>query len=225
MWLTHNSLATIIAWMSTCLLAGGASTLFNEHARVLWLIAGCFGLAAAVGLDIAARAREQTRTDVLELIATSRFERDMHYELEEHVANSAIHWAVAQLLGRTPPKHNGAVHHNRERHDCDLEVELVLRHGLVSNPGIYRCHARITNLNEFGFELAHSEQLPRQRMKLIIWSVKGKSQTFVGEVLWCNPQLDGTFLAGGRFLNVIANEDDSPVSPVATIAMPIEHRN
>jgi hypothetical protein len=63
--LTHGSLTTKIAWISTCLLAGGASTLFNESVRIAWMIWGCFGLSAAVGLDVVARARDRARMDEL----------------------------------------------------------------------------------------------------------------------------------------------------------------
>jgi hypothetical protein len=210
--LTRNSLATLIAWVSTCLLAGGIGTLLNESARTMWMIWGCFGLIAAIGLDIAVRAREWTRMDELELIATSRFERDIYYENEENEANSAIRKKVALLLGRLPPApahQEVALRRNKERYPCELDVELLLHqgiHGAGSNQGVYRCNARITSLSESGFELKHSAPLPHQHMKMTIWAATGDEHTMLGELLWCSPQPDGSFLAGGRFLSVIAVE-------------------
>ncbi len=204
--LTHNSLATIIAWLSTCLLAGGVSTLFNDNSRVLWLFSGCFGLAAAVGLDIAARSRERKRSDDLRLIAASRIERDIGYENEEYAANSAIRRAVALLLGQISTGFQGDLpHRNRARVSCDLGVELLVHQcfaGTERRPGFFRTTARITNLSELGFEMKHSDSLPRQRMEMSISSARGTSQILLGELLWCTQRPNGTFVSGGRFLDV-----------------------
>ncbi|HVT30156.1 MAG TPA: hypothetical protein VHE81_19245 [Lacipirellulaceae bacterium] len=94
--LTHSSLATIIGWVSTLLLAGGASTLFHESIRTMWMSWGCFGLAAAVGLDIAARARERRRIEEMKVVANRRLDRKMKHEADDAQANAAIRKAVAR---------------------------------------------------------------------------------------------------------------------------------
>lgn len=73
---THDSLATIIAWLSTCLLAGGMSMLFSEHTRWVWLGWGSFGLASALGLDVAARMRLRKQNEQIERAVENRFARD-----------------------------------------------------------------------------------------------------------------------------------------------------
>jgi hypothetical protein len=73
----------MIAWVSTCLLTGGVSTLFNESTRMSWMSWGCFGIATAVGLDVTARVRERMRMDNLTLIAIRRIEREMKCETAE----------------------------------------------------------------------------------------------------------------------------------------------
>jgi len=210
--LTHNSLATMIAWVSTCLLAGGVSTLFSDNARTLWMTWGSFGLAAAVGLDIAARVRLRRRTDRLNLKATKRFERDMNYANEENEANVAIREAVTRLLGqRAKVRQNGASRRTLERIPCDLEVELQLMQGdkkAASNHSAGTRFARIINLSEAGFQLTLTDKLPQQRMKMNIAAANGSRQMMLGEVLWCSPQPGGSIVAGGRFLNVISDEDD-----------------
>jgi hypothetical protein len=78
--LSHNSLATVIAWISSCLLAGGASMLFSDEVRTLWAWWGCFGLCAAVGLDIAARVRESLRNQQMAKAVLERFEKEARIE-------------------------------------------------------------------------------------------------------------------------------------------------
>jgi hypothetical protein len=210
--LTHNSLATIIGWVSTCLLAGGVSTLFNESARTMWMGWGCFGLVAAVGLDVTARVRERTRMDGLKLVANSRFERDMKYETDDREANAAVREAVARILGRTPSAVQiAASRRNQERHLCDLKVELPLPQAIKEadrNDGSCSRLARVTNLSESGFELLLPEALPDRLMEMIITGANGGRQTMFGEILWYGPPGNGSIIAGGRFLDAASVQAD-----------------
>lgn len=204
--LTHNSLATIIAWVSTCMLAGGVGTLFGETTRSMWMLWGCFGLAAALGLDVVARVRERIRIEQMSLVATNRFERDMNSALEENTTGAAIRAATARVLGRPLPATQAAdARRSRERWPCDLDVELLFDQSPQGSGGqqvLCTQIARVTNLSEGGFELTAAESLSRQKMRMIIAAATGGRQTMLGEVLWCSPQPDGSFSAGGRFLDV-----------------------
>ena len=102
--LTHNSLATMIAWVSTCLLAAGISTLFSDSTRQMWMMWGSFGLAAAVGLDVVARFREHLRTEELKRIVTNRYERELQMQAAERRATAAIREAVRCILGKDGAK-------------------------------------------------------------------------------------------------------------------------
>jgi hypothetical protein len=202
---SHNSLATIISWVSTCLLAGGLSTMFSESSRMIWMSWGSFGLAAAVGLDVTARVRERKRLDGMKLVANRRFDRDMEYETDDKEANTAVREAVARILGRMPPATQiGASPRMQLRYACDLEVELHLRQGrpgTAGNDGTCTRLARVTNLSESSFELMLTEHLPHRRMEMIIETANGRRQTMFGEVLWDGPKEDGSVVAGGRFLD------------------------
>ncbi len=206
--LTNNSLSTTIAWVSSCLLAGGVSTLFNENTRMLWMLWGCFGLASAVGLDFAARVRERMRMDELNRVATRRFERDMKVESEEKETNAAIREVVVRMLTSLPPsRQSGAAPRAEVRHPCELGVEILLHQDVeqvASKQGNSRRSAKITNLSALGFELTLTEPLQPQRITIMIPPVDGTPVTMYGEVLWCGPQPDGFYLAGGRFLNVVS---------------------
>jgi hypothetical protein len=187
------------------MLAGGVSTFFNEASRTMWLSWGGFGLAAAVGLDIAARVRERMWQYELKLIANKRYERDMKYETDDKEANVAIREAVARILGRTSPAlHIAVSRRTQARNLCNLEVELHVQQGFTGaagNDATCTRLARITNLSGSGFELILTERLPRRRMEMIITSANGDQQKMFGEVLWDSPQDDGSIVAGGRFLD------------------------
>ena len=216
--LTHNSLATMIAWVSSCLLAGGISTMFSESTRMLWMIWGSFGLASAVGLDVAARFRERIRIEGLNRIAANRFERDMKVESEEKESHAAIRGAVVRLLDNTPAtRQSGASLRAEVRHPCKLEAEILLcQKGQQSavKHGNVRLAAKITNLSTLGFELTLIDHLPPQRITMFISTPESGLVTMNGEVLWCSQQLEGDYLAGGRFLNVVSVDDLSPALAV-----------
>jgi hypothetical protein len=211
--LTLGSITTKIAWMSTCLLTGGASTLFSENVRDVWLLWGCFGLAASVGLDVVARARDRVRMDGLKQIATRRFDREMTFTTEENVAIALIGETVARILGRNPQTQNyQACRRIQERYPCDLNVEILVQQSAKGPIGAYvTCThaARLTNVSNFGFELTTNESLPRQRVVMFVTTVSGGRETMLGEILWSEPKSDGSLqLAGGRFLNAMTVEDN-----------------
>lgn len=210
--LTHSSLATIIGWMSTSLLAGGASTLFSESVRAMWMSWGCFGLAAAVGLDLTARARERRRFEAMRTVANRRFDHKMKYETDDTEANAAIRQAVAHLLGSWSAISRIATDRRaQQRFCCDLKVEMQFVEGLDAAPGkdgVNTFAGRITSLSDSGFELALSKPLPHRRMEMIITTPSGERQPMFCELLWSERQADGSFVAGGRFLDAAPIGDD-----------------
>ena len=210
--LTHNSLATTIAWVSSCLLAGGMSTFFSESSRMLWVTWGCFGLAAAIGLDIKARVRERLWIDELKLNANKRYDRDMKYETDDKEANASVREAVARILGHTPPVVQfPASRRTQQRYPCNLEVELLVDQnlkGAAGNDDTCTRLARVTNLSEYGFELTLTKRWPHQRMEMIITATNGDRQRMFGEVLWYGPQEEGSIVAGGHFLDAVSVDGD-----------------
>ena len=208
--LTHNSLATVISWVSSCLLAGGLSTVFTESARSMWMAWGSFGLVAAVGLDVTARVREKMHADAMYLVTNRRYERDMKYEVDDQAASTAVREAVARILGRTPPVPTiPSSRRVQKRFLCDLVVELHLQDDQndAGKDGASTRLARVTNLSSSGFELTIKKPLPRRRMEMIITAANGHKQKMFGEVLWDAPKADGSIVAGGRFLDAASTDD------------------
>jgi hypothetical protein len=203
---TNNSLATTIAWVSTCLLAGGAGTMFDESARSMWSIWGSFGLAAALGFDIVSRARERRHSSKLACVANRRLERDTSYENEEGKANAAIRTAVARLVGQSPVELG-----RKKRVPCNLDAELRWAPNRQKNGSLRESPlmpVQISGLSGSGFELRHTSSIPRRRTELTIRSRDGTRLTLLSEILWCERRGERTFIAGGRFLDVEVVEDD-----------------
>ena len=207
--LTHNSLSTMIAWVSTCLLFSGVSTLFSDSARMVWMTWGCFGLASAVGLDAVAQVRERLRVAHLNRVAVTRFERELNVDAEANKTHQAIRAAVFRILGGVPTESDSPIgRRSHVRHTCNLATEIVsLGNGSVGigGPGVGGRFCRVTNLSELGFELTVAERVPPQRLKMTINSASGERVTMLADVLWCEPQSDGIILAGGRFYDVVPN--------------------
>ena len=207
--LTHNSLSTMIAWVSTCLLFSGISTLFSDSARMVWMTWGCFGLASAVGLDAVAQVRERMRVAHLNRVAVNRFERELSVDAEANRTHQAIREAVNRLLGGLPstsqkPSGRGSP----PRYSCNLATELVLLgngSGGVGSPRLSGQFCRVTNLSDLGFELTIAERVPPKRLKMTINAANGERVTMLADVLWCEPQSDGVILAGGRFHDVVSS--------------------
>lgn len=209
--LTNNSLATVIAWVSTCLLACGVSTLFSDSTRIIWMTWGGFGLASAVGLDVSARVREKVRLEELRRISTKRIDREFQLSAAESEANMAIREAVGRILGGVLPEiQRTDTRRTHERFPCSLDAEIILQQHikqLSSNPVTSTEMAKITNLSESGFEITLENQVTPQRAAMIITMADQKRITMLADILWCTPLDGGAFIAGGRFMQVLPVEE------------------
>ena len=205
-----SSITTLIAWLSTCLLAGGISVSFSESLRALWMWWGCFGLAAAIGLEAASRIQERRRIHQADKRIRTRFERELQTATTENETN----WALRQTVDRIGflPKNSIKDPKGRrsaERHTLDLPVELLVRanDGSLSNRITSKASARLTNLSHTGFALTLAERLSPQQILLYVDSPAGDRVTLLGEIVWCDSQPDGAFAAGGRLIRVLSPEE------------------
>jgi len=51
----RKTLPANIAWLSTCILSAAAGHQIDDFSETTWLLAGMFGILAAVGLEVASR--------------------------------------------------------------------------------------------------------------------------------------------------------------------------
>lgn len=214
--LTHNSLSTLIAWVSSCLLAGGVSTMFSDDTRMIWMNWGYFGLVSAVGLDITARVRERLRIEQLNRVAATRFDKEVNVEQETKESITAIREVIANLLENSPAQVEQ--HDSRRavsRHSCRISAEIrpnddIEHTSAEEHASTYE--VTITNLSILGFELSLDKPLHLNKIAITFATPRNGQICILAQVLWCSPDANGTYLAGGRFLKIISIEhSDSEV--------------
>lgn len=209
----HNSLATLIAWLSTCLLAGGISMMFSAGMRTLWIWWGCFGLVAAVGLEAAERLREHRRIQRMNRNVKIRCERELQSVANETEAIVATRRAVERLLQACPTtKTVDASRRESERHQCNLPAELLLRGSFESATAspANSVPARLINISQHGFAVSVSESISPQQLVLIVAMPSGEQVNLLAEVRWSEQAAEGTITAGGRLIRALTPQNDEP---------------
>ena len=205
------NVATLIAWLSTCMLAGGIGVSFSESLRAMWMWWGCFGLAAAIGLEAASRIRESRRNNQVDKRIRTRFERELQSATSETETISALRQTVDRFFSL--PLASTAEFKGRrvaERRMLDFPVELLVRtnDNFQGNDGATtKTTARITNLSHNGFAIKLSERLSPQQILLFLDPPGGARVTLLGEILWCDSQSDDAYAAGGRLIRVLSAEE------------------
>jgi hypothetical protein len=213
--LTQNSLAAPIAWLSTCLLAGGASTFFSDDVRILWAWWGAFGLTAALGLEAAARFKERQRGAQMLRTVQSRFERELGIETAaEKEALAAIDLVVKRILRDNPSlgfsraSKPADSHHDGNLHDGALDVQLapaVNRSATESERATFARTAHLIKISPFLFELILNGSLSPQEILIALAPSDGRQIQLLGRLHWCHPLSGGAWVAGGELLSVTAS--------------------
>ena len=216
--LTQNSLAAPIAWLSTCLLAGGVSTFFSDDVRTLWAWWGAFGLSAALGLEAAARFKERQRATQMLRTVQNRFEKELGIETAaEKETLVSIDLAVKRILRDRPSlgfnraskpadsRHDSALH-DVTLHDGVLEVEFTPaanQSAAASERAKLTRAARLTKISPFLFELILNESLSPQEIVIALTPSDGRQIQLLCRLHWCHPLSGGAWVAGGELLGVV----------------------
>lgn len=213
--LTRNSLTAPIAWLSTCLLAGGVSTFFSEDVRTLWAGWGAFGLTAALGLEAAERFKERQRAKQMLRTMQSRFERELGMEAAaEKETLAAIDFAVKRILHDRPSL--GFSHaskpadsrHDGNLHDGALEVQFIPaanRPATERERATFARTAHLIKISTFLFELILNESLSPQEIVIALTPSDGRRIQLLCRLHWCHPLSGGAWVAGGELLSVTPN--------------------
>jgi hypothetical protein len=208
----HHSLATLIAWISTCLLASGISMLFSDSIRTLWMWWGCFGLVAAVGLEATARIKERRREQRVDKSVQKRFERELQSAATETETIAALRNAVDRVVpGSQRLLSDDKSRRTSDRHASDLDVELLLREDDCDNvdgSAVSKVVARLNNISHHGFALTATNPLPPQQIVLLITPRDGARINLLGEIRWSESQPDGSTMSGGRLIRVLSDDDE-----------------
>jgi hypothetical protein len=202
------SLVTLIAWLSTCMLASGLGMMADPTMHSLWLRMGAFGLVAAAGLEGAARTRARRARIKCERKLTKRCERNLRQYTAERDSLAERKTAVACLLASQahPPREVGD-RRGEPRWSCDLAVEIVpvrresdATYSATASPAV---RGRLANLSNSGFGV---ELEAKSTGRLVVISFEPPfEQTFdlLAELLWCDSNADGKIRGGGRLLHIL----------------------
>ena len=202
----RETLPTLIAWLSTCMLAAGLGKIVEPYTHGLWLQAGCFGLVAAVGLDVSARMRwrrqrlKQWRDVQQRAIAPWR-------NMSQKGTSRTSCAAVTHLLAANRLESREHLEREEPRWSCNLQVEVyaVHRHGSSACPATDKTGVigRLDNLSNSGFGLKLDQRLG-SRLVIIAFPPPDEQEfDLLGEILWCDPYPDGRMCAGGRLLRFL----------------------
>ena len=81
-----RSVSSLIAWLSVCMLAAAWGAMLGPGWTTSWKLWGAFGLAAAVGLNVADRLHQANRRRREEDAAMQRLERRLSTVREEELS-------------------------------------------------------------------------------------------------------------------------------------------
>jgi PilZ domain len=221
---TAESIAPLIAWLSTCLLAGGLGALANPDVHTLWLRTGCFGLVAAVGLEGAARVRARGRSAKHRLALQRRWDRSLQMIVAERDSAAELRAAITRLLPAMPSlARENDPSCEEPRWSCDLDVEVFpVRRDSTSTytaTNDEMVAGRLGNLSNSGFGLELEQAIARPLVIISVLPPHEQEFDLLGEVLWCEPRPDGKLVAGGRLLRVLPR---SAAQPAVYLPLAIE---
>jgi hypothetical protein len=200
------SVATLVAWLSVCLVVAGQGRQLQTDVREIWLRMGCFGLPAAVGLAVAGHARRVQKKKAQQ----TRTQRHIARKLAEITARKASISRVAEAVGRICPDI-----------DCrDLkslknrsEARLFTSHSVWIRPltrarDAAACYAArslrgtVLNISASGVGLVHKERIDRSRFLVEFSLCETETITMVVELLWQQRLADGPYHSGGKWVDV-----------------------
>ncbi len=203
----RETLPTLIAWLSTCLMAAGLGTMIDPRTHNLWVQAGCFGLVAAVGLDVAARMRGRRKRMRQWRDAQRRCERSLAQVVAQRDVAGELRAAVTHLLATCPLTKREQRDTEEARWSCNMQVEVyaVRRDGHSTCPETDKIGVvgKLDNLSISGFGLQLEEQLASRLVIIAFAQPDEQPFDLLGEILWCDPRPDGRMRAGGRMLRVL----------------------
>ena len=204
---TRNSLATLIAWVSTCLLAGGVGVSFSESLRALWMWWGSFGLAAAFGLEAVARIHKQKREQLADRGVRQRSERGLQDVAQATETIAAIRRAVTQVIGdRQHTARQDITRRGSDRQVSEYNIEVLLRGDALDAVEPTKVAARLNDISYNGFGLTLARPLRPQQVLLLITLMDGTLIRMLGEIRWCDSHDGGLSMAGGRLLRVVPHD-------------------
>lgn len=203
--LSEGSLPGLVAWVSLCMLAAALGPLLEVTVRQIWVSMGAFGLAAAVGLDVASRTRAHRHQCQQRKAAQIRLDRHLTDLTRQHVTTKELREAISRIANDVHP-HDGKLARRSERRlllECPVRVRLLNEGetwGTDSPSDAFIAHVRDISANGVG--LVHTREVYGRQGFLTFELTSGETISLVAEPVWCSPQADGRHQSGWKLLEV-----------------------
>jgi hypothetical protein len=214
-----RSIASLIGWLSACLLAAGWGPRLNLQLRDQWVLIGSFGLAAALGIEFSNRLRVGS-IDEAERTVNSR--RNARRRPAPHRAARIPAQAPAQsdpLAGvaealRRICQDRHLRHGSSAGSPADpknlFSDSIVVRHLQGPSNGKERStatmNAQIRNISRDGLRLLHKERIGSPRFLVPFVLSGGETIPLLVELQWQHQLADGFYHSGGKWLKVATSD-------------------
>jgi hypothetical protein len=205
-----RSVRSLAAWLSLCLLSASWGARLDPFLRDVWAQVGCYGLIAAVGLDLAERTRSVLKRKVLPATTRQRTERALADVAAKGMSLSAIAAAVRQVsqeCDRRDLESGGRRKEPRVRFSHPVQVvplgsDRIGQHNSAANT----ISADVRNISPSGVGLLHKDRIDGPQFWLHLELFNGETISVLVERLWQHRLPDGPYQSGGRFMEIAATD-------------------
>jgi hypothetical protein len=206
-----SSLRSLIAWLSVCLLTAGWGAKLDSSVREQWARVGSFGLAAAVGLEVAARTRRLLKMRAQQNATNRRITRNV----DDVAAQSASLAQLGEMLQHicqdsgTDLAPSGEVGEEpRLRFRLPVQLRPLIGDETASPPrGPHSFVAHVRNISATGVGLIHNEHIDSPRYVLDFPLKSGDSLSVLVELIWQHRLADGPYHSGGKLIEAVRTGD------------------
>lgn len=204
----RDSLVSLIAWLSLCLLAVAWGPSLDPANRRVWAHIGLWGLAAAVGLKGVERSRRLTQLRKCEK-QREQSQRAQEQSLDRFKLQArsieAVRVAVERIVqsaGSEVFQTAGSEADIVEDRRCELRVPLRLPVTLLPF-GEDQAHAvSVRDISKTGISLAHETKLPKGRVLVLFEIPDAEPIGLIAEILWCQRTGDQQYISGESLVDV-----------------------
>ena len=205
-----RSVRSLTAWLSLCLLSASWGARLDPFLRDVWAQVGCYGLIAAVGLDLAERTRSVLKRKVLPATTRQRMERALADVAAKGMSLSAIAATVrrvSQECDRHDLESGGRRKEPRVRFSHPVQVvplgsDRIGQHNSAANT----ISADVRNISPSGVGLLHKDRIDGPQFWLHLELFNGETISVLVERLWQHRLPDGPYQSGGRFMEIAATD-------------------
>lgn len=204
-----HSLPFQLSWLGLCILVALWGLLIDPAWQSLWYGVGIVGLAATFGLQFLVRTAPTPSQQEIDHRCTNRMEKFGVDAFSQHALILAVERIVKDidhqgLAGRDPRPATG----NRrmyERRNCQTTVRVT-----TTPDQNDLCQAVVQNISANGVRLRHRAPLHSQNLLLTFSLSDGMQIDLETELIWRNVKKGNWFFSGGKLVNVLDVEGQTP---------------